>query len=98
MARVKIEWIREKIRLLQYDMSAHAMEEMAEDGLTIVDVEHAILGGYMVRAQTDDPRGTRYTVEGVAADQRTLVGVVGRFTGSGRYLIITVYRLSEIQG
>ncbi|MGO9275332.1 MAG: DUF4258 domain-containing protein [Terriglobia bacterium] len=98
MARVKIERIREKIRLLQYDMSAHAMEEMAEDGLTIVDVEHAILGGHMVGVWMDDPRGTRYIVEGVAADQRTLVGVVGRLTGSGRYLIITVYRLYEMGG
>lgn len=55
MARVKIERMREKIRLLQYDMSAHAMEEIAEDGLTIVDVEHAILGGHMVGVWTDDP-------------------------------------------
>lgn len=45
MPRNDIERIREKIRVRQYDMSAHAMEEMAEDLLTILDVEEAILRG-----------------------------------------------------
>lgn len=31
MPRSDIDRIREKIRLYQYDMSAHAMEEMAEE-------------------------------------------------------------------
>jgi hypothetical protein len=35
MPRSRIERIREKVRLRQHDMSAHAMEEMAEDGLDI---------------------------------------------------------------
>ena len=33
MPRSRIQRIREKVRLRQYDMSAHAMEEMAEYGL-----------------------------------------------------------------
>lgn len=41
MLRSDIDRIREKIRLRQYDMSAHAMEEMTEDILTILDVEAA---------------------------------------------------------
>ena len=35
MPRRGIEDIRDKIRLGDYDMSLHAMEEMAEDGLAI---------------------------------------------------------------
>ncbi len=93
MARSRIEQIRERVRLGQYDMSAHAMEEMAEDKLTILDVECAILNGRIAQIQRNDPRGTRYVVEGVAADRRAAVCVVGRFAGSRRYLIITVYRL-----
>lgn len=58
-------------------MSAHAMEEMAEDLLTIVDVESAILNGHITRMQRDDPRGTKYVVEGIAADQHTPVGSRG---------------------
>lgn len=61
-------------------MSAHAMEEMAEDGLDIEGVEQAILNGRIARIKKDDPRGTIYVVEGVGADGLAPVGVVGRFT------------------
>lgn len=76
-------------------MSAHATEEMAEDGLDIGDVEHTVLHGRITRTDRNDPRGTKYVIEGMAADQNTPVGVVGRFTGTGRYLIITVYAIRD---
>jgi len=90
----RIERIREMIRLGEYDMSAHAMEEMVEDDLDIIDVECAILGGRVRRVEINDPRGARYVVEGTAADGTTPVGVVGRFTNNDRYLIITVYEIT----
>jgi hypothetical protein len=96
--RSNIERIRERIRQRQYDMSAHAMEEMAEDGLTIVDVEHAVLHGVITRIERDDPRGTKYVIEGSAADEPFYVGVVDRFLGTGRYLIMTVYGISDGNG
>ncbi len=37
--------IREKIRSHDYVMTTHADEEMWEDGLSIQDIENAILGG-----------------------------------------------------
>jgi hypothetical protein len=89
--------IREKIRLRQYDMTAHAMEEMAEDLLTILDIEEAVLSGRIIRVEKDDPRGTKYVVAGTALDQQTPVGVVGRFLSNGRYLIITVYEITELE-
>jgi hypothetical protein len=98
MPRNDIDRIREKIRLRQYDMSAHAMEEMAEDFLTIPDVEEAVLNGRVIRVEKDDPRGTKYVVEGTALAQRTPVGVVGRFASTARYLIITVYEVTELEG
>ena len=98
MTRSRIERIREKIRLRQYDMTAHAMEEMAEDFLDIVDVEKAILNGRLVRIDKNDPRGTTYVIEGTAADGATPVGVVGRFTTIGSYLIITIYAITEFEG
>ena len=95
MPRSHIERIRERIRQRQYDMTAHAMEEMAEDGLDIIDVEHAVLHGEIVRIERDDPRGTKYVIEGIAADEPLFVGVVGRFLVTGRYLIITVYGITD---
>lgn len=94
MPRSWIERIREKVRLRQYDMTVHAVEEMAEDGLDIVDMEHAVLTGRVARIERNDPRGNKHVIEGMAADGVTRVGVVGRFTGSGRYLIITTYAIS----
>lgn len=71
MPRSDIDRIREKIRLCEYDMSAHAMEEMAEDMLTILDVEEAVLTGQVIRVEKDDPRGTKYIVVGTALDRQT---------------------------
>ena len=66
-----------------------------EDGLDIVDVETAIVTGSIAKTEKDDPRGTRYTVLGVAADGVTRVGSAGRFTETSRYLIITAYEVTD---
>ena len=63
-----LDRIRAAIRHAAYDITAHAIEEMAEDALDIVDVETAILNGRLVKTERDDPRGTRYTVHGIGAD------------------------------
>lgn len=78
-------------------MSAHAMEEMAEDLLVVPDVEETVLNGRVIRVEKDDPRGTKYVVVGTALDQRTPVGVVERFASTGRNLIITVYEVTELE-
>lgn len=79
----------------EYDLTRHAVDEMAEDDLGILDIESAILSGEIAKTEIDDPRGPRYTLVGVAEDRKTEVGVVGRFTETGIYLIITVYEVSE---
>jgi hypothetical protein len=66
-------------------MTVHASEEMAEDDLYILDIEQAVLNGQVVRREKDDPRGTKYVIQGLASDGETSVGVVGRFQGSKRY-------------
>jgi hypothetical protein len=82
----------------EYDFTHHAIDEMAEDGLGIFDIEDAILDGEIINTETDDPRGPRYTIIGLAEDRKTEVGVVGRFTETGIYLIITVYEVTEPEG
>lgn len=76
-------------------MTIHAVEEMAEDDLDLLDIEEAVLNGQVVKRDKHDPRGTKYTIEGVALDRERLVGVVGRFHGSDRFLIITVYDINR---
>ena len=89
-----IERIRDRIRLRQYDMTAHATEEMAEDDLDIADVEHAVLTGRVVQIRRGDRRGNKYVLEGTATDGTSLVGVVGRFPRGDRFLIVTAYKVS----
>lgn len=76
-------------------MTVHATEEMAEDGLDILDIEEAVLNGRVVRRNSRDSLGPKYTVEGLAMDREKSVGVVGRFTSTARFLIITVYEIHE---
>ncbi|HKG97286.1 MAG TPA: DUF4258 domain-containing protein [Pyrinomonadaceae bacterium] len=76
-------------------MTVHAVEEMAEDDLDVFDIEQAVLNGQIVRRNKHDPRGTKYTIEGLALDGEKLVGVVGWFHGTDRYLIITVYDVNK---
>lgn len=94
MRRSWIERIRDRIRLREYDMTAHSTEEMAEDDLNIADVEHAVLTSRVLRIQRGDPRGNKYVIEGTATDGKSLVGVVGRFPSSDRFLIVTVYKIT----
>jgi hypothetical protein len=44
---------------MAYDMTVHPMEEMAEDGFDIIDVEHAVLSGQIVEREG---RSQRYEV------------------------------------
>lgn len=83
------------ILLRDYDLTVHAIEEMAEDDLDVLDVEHAVLNGKVVRRHKRDPRGIKYTIEGWALDGERLVGIVGRFHATDRFLIITVYDINK---
>ena len=96
MSRRILERIRSAIVDGAYDLTRHAVEEMAEDGLLVADVEHVVLTGTITKTETDDPRGPRYTIVGPAEDMKTDVGVVGRFTETGVYLIITVYEATPL--
>jgi aspartate 1-decarboxylase len=95
MPKRTLDRIRKAVRLGEYDVTKHAVDEMAEDALDIVDIETAILNGIIVKTEKDDPRGTRYTIHGTAADGVTLTGLAGRFTETGRYVIITAYKVTD---
>jgi uncharacterized DUF497 family protein len=83
---------RQKVRTRRYVVTGHADEEMDEDGLSIFDVEGAVLTGTIIERQRDHQTGERkYVVRGEAVDG-TIVGVVGKLSPTGRLVIITAYR------
>jgi len=76
-------------------MTHHAVEEMADDFLSIYDVENAILSGKITETQKGDPRGTKYIITGESDKFAAQIGVVGRLKETGAFLILTVYAIFE---
>lgn len=87
-----IQRIRQKILDRNYFISWHAEDEMMDDNLERIDIEHAILKGRIDRKLTRDIRGTRYRIEGPARDGR-ITHVVCRFKEDSSLVIITAYAL-----
>ena len=87
-----LQRLRESIRSLDYVVPLHADEEMDDDGLTVFDLENAVLTGDIVERQRDgSTREWKYIISGEALDGST-VCVVGKLSFMGRLVIITVYR------
>lgn len=93
MAGSELERIRSAVLDQRYTLTEHAIEEMNDDFLDVLDVEAAVLTGKIDQVLTNDPRGTRYVVVGQATDQQTPVGVVMRFIKDNDLLILTVYEI-----
>ena len=92
MSQSILDKMREKVRLREYIMTAHADEEMDNDDLTIFDVESVILTGKIIERQRDQPtRESKYLVQGQTVDGSTLVVVVTKFGLTGKLMILTVY-------
>lgn len=75
------------IRYGLYYLTEHAFEEAGADLSDIYDVEQGILTGRIRRTW---PREGTDEIVGRALDGRP-IGVVCRFTKSGKVLVITVY-------
>ena len=65
---------------------------MADDNLTLADIEMAIANGRINRKFIRDPRGTRYEIVGHATDGRE-IAVICRVKSTGKLLFITTYAL-----
>ena len=54
-----LQRMRRAIDEQKYRISSHANEEMAEDDLMAVDIEHILQTGKITQRFTKDPRGRR---------------------------------------
>ena len=72
---------REKISTGGFVMTLHAVEEMEDEGLSILDVEHAVLTGTITRRQKDEEtREWKYLVNGRSLS----LSIAGRACGCGQ--------------
>ncbi len=72
-----LQRIQDAIASSEYDVTVHAAEGIAEDGLDTFDGEAGILSGKINKVETDDPRGARYIIIGTALNQHRRVAVGG---------------------
>ena len=88
-----LQRMREKVRALDYVMTIHAEEEMEDDDISILDVEHVILTGEIIERQQDQETGEwKYLIAGNTLADEPII-VVAKLAFTGNLVIITVYRV-----
>ncbi|WDN88977.1 hypothetical protein BuS5_01945 [Desulfosarcina sp. BuS5] len=88
-----LKQMRERIRTRKYVMTFHTEEEMADDNLSIFDIERVVLTGKIVKRQKDkSTKEWEYIVEGKIISTSMAV-VVGKLSITGKLVIITVYKI-----
>lgn len=82
---------RERIRATQFVVTLHAVEELEDEGLSVLDVEHAILTGKITHRQRDADTGEwKYLLSGGTLSHDDVV-VVAKLSPTDKLVIITVY-------
>lgn len=72
-----IEWLRDSVERGSYFWSHHADQERQNDGLSIRQVEYAILYGRILERYADTGRGESCLVAGIAQDGIPIHAVCG---------------------
>ena len=86
-----LKQMRERVRTRRYVMTLHAEEEMADDNLSVFDVERSILTGRIIEWQKDHATAEwKYLVKGETIAGNLAV-VVAKLSVTGKLVIITVY-------
>ena len=84
--------LRARIEAGDYVVTTHADDEMDDDGLSVFDLESAVLNGTIVERQRDrETQEQKYVVRGEGTDG-SAVGVVVKFSVTGRAVVLTVFR------
>jgi uncharacterized DUF497 family protein len=74
-------------------MTFHAEEEMADDNLSVFDIERVVLTGKIVERQKDkNTKEWKYIVEGKTISTGMAI-VVGKLSTTGKLVIITAYKI-----
>jgi Domain of unknown function (DUF4258) len=88
-----LDEIRRKIRSEYYVVTIHADEEIADDGLSIFDVEECLLRGKILERQRDRDTGEfKYRIRGFSLDGEVIETLV-KIGVTGKVVIITVYAI-----
>lgn len=86
---VDTDFIEEKIRSGEYDLSLHAHNERQEEQITVDEIEKVLLKGAIIEKYPNDPRGESCLVAGIVSEKP--LHIVCGMRGN-RLLVVTVYR------
>ena len=84
-----INFIREKVRSQEYDLSSHAHRERQEEQISIAEIEQVLLAGDIIEKYPNDPRGESCLI-GAKVENKPLHVICGM--RGERLLIVTTYR------
>ena len=87
---IDLEWIKERIRNDEYEVSSHAEEERQAEKISLDEIEQAILSDEILEDYPNDPRGPSCLVLGYIRGGCPVHIICGK-TPSGIARIITVY-------
>ena len=83
--------LKECVRTRNYIVTLHADEEMADEGISILDVENAILQGRIIeRQQETDTAEWKYPIAGPARNEEIIIAVT-KISPTGKMVLITVF-------
>lgn len=83
---------RAAVRDGRFELATHAFRELVSDGLTVLDLEGAVLTGRIVERQRDRLTGEKkYVIEG-RADDGLEVTVVVKWEWPARMKFLTTFR------
>ncbi len=83
-------FIRSEIENQTYELSLHADDERIADGVTIHQLETALIESRIIELYPDDPRGESCLAVGFTPEELPLHLVCGK-NPAGHLILITVY-------
>jgi hypothetical protein len=86
---LKAEWIKEKIVNGHWYISRHCDEDRQKDGISIDEIETALMDGVILEQYADTGRGDSCLVGGFVTEGKPIHVVCGRRGNS--LMVITVY-------
>lgn len=85
-----VDFVKESAAAGAYELSLHADTERLADGLSVSDLEDAMMAAELLEDYPDDPRGHSCLVLGYA--KKKPVHLVCGLTKQRKLIVITVYR------
>jgi hypothetical protein len=87
---ISIDFICQEIEKQVYEISLHADDERIAEGLTVYQIEYAILNSKILERYPDDPRGESCLLLGYTPEGIPIHVVCGRKV-SGHLILVTIY-------